>query len=427
MLLLKDGIIVDPKTETQKRGDILISQDQIIKIGSDLSEDGLDKLTVIDCSNLVIMPGFIDVHSHFRDPGLTYKEDILTGARAAKRGGYTTVVLMANTKPVVDNTDTLEYVLHRGEETDIRVKSCATVTEGMKGLKTVDFSKLINAGAVGFTDDGIPLTDAAIVREAMRITSSLNVPISFHEEDPSLIQNNGINRGKASEYYKIGGSPREAEIALVERDLSIALETNAIMDVQHISTKESVQLVREAKAKGGRIHAEACPHHFTLTEEAVIQYGTLAKMNPPLRTEEDRQAIIQGLLDGTLDLIATDHAPHSSDEKKKPITEAPSGIIGLETAFSLAYMELVEKHGMSLSSLAGCLSYHPAQMYGFNKLGYIEEGVLADLTIIDCNAEWKFTHSCSKSENSPFLGRVLKGQVVYTICNGKIVFEGRSN
>ena len=299
-------------------------------------------MEVLDATGLVVAPGLVDVHVHFRDPGFTHKEDMFTGAAAAAKGGFTSVVLMANTKPCVDNEETLAYVISKGAETGIHVYTCANVTLGMKGRELVDMECLKEKGAVGFTDDGVPIMDPELVREAMKRAKELNVPISFHEEDPALITNNGVNRGKASEYYGIGGSPREAEITLVDRDLKLAMETGACVEIQHISSKEAVELVRRARAQGyGNIHAEATPHHFTLTEDAVIKYGTLAKMNPPLREEEDRQAILQGLADGTIDIIATDHAPHAKEEKDKPITEAPSGIIGLETALSLGLYELV--------------------------------------------------------------------------------------
>ena len=350
MLLIKNGYMIDPKTGKEGKLDVLADGDKIVKI-----EENLNPLqecdTVIDAQGLIVAPGLVDVHVHFREPGFTHKEDIDTGAAAAAKGGFTTVVLMANTKPAVDNQETLQYVLRRGRETGIHVETCANVTIGLQGKELTPMKELAKAGAVGFTDDGIPIMDEKIVREAMQQAAELDMPISFHEENPALIDNNGVNRGKAGDYYGIGGSPREAEISMVERDLQIALETGAHIDIQHISAKESVELVRQAKAKGNNIHAEATPHHFTLTEDAVIQYGTLAKMNPPLREEADRQAIIQGLKDGTIDMIATDHAPHTAQEKAKPITEAPSGIIGLETALALGITELVEGGHLTMGKL----------------------------------------------------------------------------
>lgn len=431
MLLIENGCVIDPKSGTAKVQDVLIKEGRIFKVGEKLKEKSMlsdcesglsEPVTTIDAANLVVMPGLIDVHSHFRDPGFTYKEDIETGAKAAAAGGYTTVVLMANTKPCVDNVETLKYVLDKGKTTDIRVETCASVTMGLKGQEPVNFDKLYAEGAVGFTDDGIPITDFEVLKNAMEHLAAKKIPISLHEEDPSLIENNGVNRGVASKHYGIGGSPREAEIELVKRDIALAVETGAVVNFQHISTKEAVALIREAKKKSTNIHAEACPHHFTLTEEAVVTFGTLAKMNPPLRTEEDRKAVVEGLLDGTLDIIATDHAPHSAEEKGKAITEAPSGIIGLETALSLAYMELVDKNGMDFLTLADRISYAPAKMYGLKSRGYIQEGALGDVVIFDPAADYVAGNYFSKSSNTPFTDKVLKGVIKYTICNGQVVY-----
>lgn len=424
-LLIENGYLTDPLSKREERCDILIENGKIMQIGQSLyeqvTEDGLER---IDAAGMVVAPGLVDVHSHFRDPGFTYKEDIETGSRAAAGGGYTSVVLMANTKPVVDNPETLQYVLEKGKQTDIHVHTCATVTKSMKGQEMVDMQALKALGAVGFTDDGVPILEESMVRSAMETAARLQVPISFHEENPAFIQNNGVNHGKASAYFGIGGSDRQAEIDLVERDLRLALETGACINIQHISSREAVELVRQAKQKGGNIHAEATPHHFTLTEEAVIEHGTLAKMNPPLRTEEDRQAVIAGLADGTIDLIATDHAPHSTEEKKKSITEAPSGIIGLETALSLGITELVVTGKLTMMSLLEKLTVNPARMYHLDE-GYLAEGGAADLVIFDPKAVWVPTEYASKSSNTPFTGRKLQGVVRYTICNGQIVYQNR--
>ncbi|MDE7043677.1 MAG: dihydroorotase, partial [Acetatifactor sp.] len=307
-------------------------------------------------------------------------------------------------------------------ETGIRVLSCANVTMGMKGRELTPMKELAEAGAAGFTDDGIPLLDAEIVRSAMKTAAELDMPVSFHEENPEFIDNNGINRGRASEYFGIGGSPREAEIDLIARDLELALETGACINIQHISTKEGVELVRQAKKRGSNIHAEATPHHFTLTEEAVIRYGTLAKMNPPLREEEDRQEIIRGLADGTIDIIATDHAPHTAEEKAKPITGAPSGIIGLETSLALGITQLVDGGYLTMRQLLRLMSTNPASMYHLNA-GYLEEGGPADVVLIDTAAEWVPEKYASKASNTPFTGWNLKGRVVRTICGGKTVWH----
>ncbi len=435
MLLLKNGYMIDPASDTAGYRDILIDKKSgrivgIVPQGETMESlpcgDGemgkKDSLEEIDLNGQIVAPGLVDVHVHFRDPGFTYKEDIYTGAAAAARGGFTSVVLMANTKPAVDNPETLDYVLQKGKETGIHVYTCANVTRGLQGRELTDMERLSELGAVGFTDDGIPLTDEELLREALRRAAKCGKPVSLHEENPALITNNGVNAGKAAAHYGIGGSPREAEISMVERDLRIALEEEADLSIQHISTREAVELVRQAKKKSGHIYAEATPHHFTLTEDAVIKYGTLAKMNPPLREEADRLAIIEGLRDGTIDMIATDHAPHSAEEKARPISEAPSGIIGLETALSLGIRELVDKGYLSMMELIGKMSLAPAKLYRLDA-GYLKEGGPADLTVFDLRKEWTVGGFASKAANSPFVGERLPGVVSYTICGGEVVYR----
>lgn len=428
MLLIENGYMIDPKSGREGKYDLLIEGKTILKIGqgleSVLTAEQRRKCRRIDAEGLLVAPGLVDVHVHFRDPGFTYKEDIQTGARAAAKGGFTTVVMMANTNPTVDKPEVLKMVRDKAAATEIHVETCANVTVGMKGKELVDMDALAAAGAVGFTDDGIPIMDAELVSAAMRKVRELDMPISFHEENPALIENNGINRGKASAHFGIGGSPREAEISMVERDLELALETGACVDIQHVSAKETVELIREAKKKGFHIHAEATPHHFTLTEEAAIRYGTLAKMNPPLREEEDRMAIIRGLADGTIDLIATDHAPHSNQDKAKSITEAPSGIIGLETALALGISQLVNHGYLTMKELLVRMSTNPAAMYHLDA-GYLAEGGPADIILVDTTAEQTFTEYASKSANTPFTGWTLKGMVAATIADGKIVYQAK--
>ena len=420
MIVIKNGYVINPKSGFEGKADVLIKDDKIVSIGeAEVCEDA----EVIDATGLIVAPGLVDVHTHFRDPGFEYKEDIDTGAKAAAAGGYTTVIMMCNTKPTIDNEDTLSYVLNKGKETGIHVESCGAVSFGLKGEKLTDMDALAKAGAIGFTDDGIPLMDEAILREAMAKTAAMNMPISLHEEDASLITNNGVNRGAASEHFGIGGSPRDAEISLIERDLQIALETNAIVNVQHISSKEGVELVRKAKAvPGNRVHAEATPHHIALTEDAVIAKRTLAKVNPPIRTEEDRLAIIEGLKDGTIDIIATDHAPHAKEEKDKPLTEAPSGMLGLEAALPLCIEKLVKEAGMSMMEVLDKLTAKPASMYNIDR-GDLRIGGPADIVIFNPDEKWTVTGFQSKSQNSPFLGEELTGKVKYTICKGKVVYK----
>lgn len=441
MLYIKNGTVIDPAEGRVYRADVQIENGKVAGIFPVLKDGKGGKMPEeakkneeeakkngqeIDATGLMIAPGLADTHVHFRDPGFTYKEDIETGAAAAAKGGFTQIVLMANTKPSVDNKDTLSYVLEKGKKTGIHIESCANVTMQMAGKVLTPMEELAKAGAAGFTDDGIPLMDEALVKEAMERAKRLNKPISFHEENPALITNNGVNAGKAAEFYQIKGSPREAEIDLVKRDLELALLTGAEVVIQHISARESVELLRQAKAKGAHVHGEATPHHFTLTQEAVIRKGTMAKMNPPLREEEDRLAIIEGLKDGTIDLIATDHAPHSREEKEKSITEAPSGIIGLETALSLGIRELVQKGYLTWPQLIQRMSTAPCKLYGL-KGGKIEAGMNADLVLFHPEETWKVSSFASRSSNSPFIGEELPGVVYYTICGGKIVYQKETN
>lgn len=421
-MIIKNGTIINPRTEEIKKADIRISDGIIREIGSMETRPGEE---VLDIEGLTIAPGLIDTHVHFRDPGFTYKEDLHTGSLAAAKGGFTSVICMANTSPVVDNVPVLSDILKRAEDENIRIYQAAAVSQKLKGQSLTDMKELKAAGACGFTDDGIPLRDAKICFEAMKQAAALGLPISLHEEDPAFITNNGINHGPASEALGIEGSPSVAEEVLVARDCMLALHSGANTVIQHISSGNSVALVRMAKALGANIHAEATPHHFTLTEDAVLVHGSLAKMNPPLRTEKDRQAIIQGLADGTIDLIATDHAPHSAEEKSKPVPSCPSGIIGLETALGLGIASLVRPGHLTLMQLLEKMTSNPAALYHLPS-GIIEENAPADFVIFNPDEEWVVEDFASKSSNSPFKGITLPGKIAYTICNGKIVYSSRS-
>ena len=431
MIYIKNARIVDPVTGMDEIGDVALVDNFVAGAGKDLDiedikarydVDGND-IQTIDATGLVVAPGLVDTHVHFRDPGFTYKEDIDTGAAAAARGGFTTVVCMANTKPVVDNVETLKYIQEKGEKTPIHVLQTATVTKGMAGKELVDMEALEEAGAAGFTDDGLPIMDEAVLVEALNKASELDLPVSLHEEDPLFVKQPGVNMGTVSEKLGYGGASRTAEDVMVARDVALALGTGATLCIQHISSKNSVEFVRAAKKLGGDIHAEATPHHFTLTEDAVLEYGTYARMNPPLREESDRQAIIEGIKDGTIDMIVTDHAPHSKEEKDRDMAAAPSGIIGLETSLGLGIKSLVQPGHISLLKLMELMSKNPAELYRLIP-GSMKVGAPADIVIFGENEEWKVESFASKAENSPFKGWTLPGKVHYTICNGKVVYEG---
>lgn len=421
VMIIKNGFLVDPASGREQRSDIRISDGLIAEIGDCIDAESEEE--ILDASGLVVAPGLIDTHIHFRDPGFTYKEDLHTGSLAAAKGGFTSVVCMANTSPTVDSVPVLSDILRRAEAEPVRIYQAAAVSCSLKGETMTDMAALKDAGACGFTDDGIPLRNAAFLYEAMQHAASLGVPISLHEEDPAFIKNNGINQGPVSDALGIYGSPAIAEESLVARDCLLALRSGADVVIQHISSGMSVEIVRMYKLLGAKLHAEATPHHFTLTDQAVLTHGTLAKMNPPLRTEEDRHAIIQGLSDGTIDLIATDHAPHSEEEKSRSITAAPSGIIGLETSLSLGITSLVRPGYLSLLELLEKMTANPAALYHLPG-GSIRIGAPADLVLFDPEETWTPTEYVSKSSNSPFTGTEMYGKVHYTICRGRIIYTG---
>ena len=423
MILIKNARVMDPESGFDQVTDILLDGKKIAQIGKTDDEtfndvSGIEQ--VIDASGMIAAPGLIDVHVHFRDPGFTYKEDLQTGSAAAAAGGFTTVVCMANTKPVVDSVDIYKEIEERCEQLPIKVWQAAAVSKGFEGKELTDMDALYEAGVRGFTDDGIPLMDEKLVEEAMKKAKELDVPISLHEEDPAYIKQPGVNQGKVSEQLNYGGASYMAEAVMVKRDCELAVKTGAKVDIQHISSGVAVDYVKEAKEKGANVYAEASPHHFTLTEEAVLKYGTLARMNPPLRTEEDRQRIIKGLQEGTIEIIATDHAPHSKEEKDKPLDQAPSGITGIETSLALGVTELVEKGYLSMMQLLEKMTINPAKLYNMEQ-GRLQEGKPADVVLFDPEEEWEVKEYKSKATNSPFTGWILKGKVKYTICDGKII------
>lgn len=425
MLIIKNGKIIDPASGMEQVGDVAAENGKIVQLGGTFSGKTGASDTVIEAEGLTVAPGLIDTHVHFRDPGYTYKEDIYTGAHAAAAGGFTTVVCMANTNPAADNVETVSYIVKKAERACVRVLTAAAVTKGLKGKELVDFESLLKCGAVGFTDDGIALQDAALLEEAMMQAALLDVPVSLHEEDPSMIICPGVNAGKVAEALKYGGAPAQSESSMVERDCALALKTRASVVIQHISAKESVEAVRSYWRRGARVHGEVTPQHFSLTEDIVPEKGSLARVNPPLRTEADRQALIEGLKDGTLDIISTDHAPHSREEKARDIRTAPSGMIGLETSLALGITNLVKPGHLSLMDLLEKMTVNPVRLYKL-PAGALAEDAAADMVIFDENETWTVTDNFrSKSNNSPFIGQTLTGRVKYTICGGRLVYEDR--
>ena len=422
MLLIKNGRVMDPKTGFDQITDLLVEGKKIVKIGQDLQAEDAK---VIDASGLVVAPGLVDIHVHFREPGQTHKEDIHTGALAAAAGGFTTVVMMANTNPTISTVETLKEVLDSASRENIHIKSVATITENFDGQHLTYFQGLLAAGAVGFSDDGIPLTNAGIVRQALVEARKNNTFISLHEEDPNLNGILGFNEHIAKEHFHICGATGVAEYSMIARDVMIAYDAKAHVHIQHLSKAESVKVVEFAQKLGAQVTAEAAPQHFSKTEALLLTKGSNAKMNPPLRLESDRLAVIEGLKSGVISVIATDHAPHHADEKNvADITKAPSGMTGLETSLSLGLTYLVEAGHLSLMELLEKMTINPARLYGFDA-GFIAQDGPADLTIFDPEADRLVTnHFASKAANSPFVGEKLKGQVKFTICDGEVVFEG---
>ncbi|MGT2754035.1 dihydroorotase [Streptococcus ovis] len=421
MLLIKNGRVVDPKSNTDKVLDILVSDGKIIKIAENIEEK---EVQVIDATGLVVAPGLVDVHVHFREPGQTHKEDIHTGALAAAAGGVTSVVMMANTNPTISTVETLKEVLGSAAKENINIHTVATITKDFDGETITDFDGLLANGAVAFSDDGIPLTNAGVLRDAMKLAKKHDVLLSLHEEDPNLNGVLGLNENIAKKHFHICGATGVAEYSMVARDVMIAYETGAKVHIQHLSKAESVKVVEFAQSLGANVTAEAAPQHFSRTEDLLLTKGANAKMNPPLRLESDRLAVIEGLKSGVISVIATDHAPHHADEKNvADVTKAPSGMTGLETSLSLGLTYLVHAGHLTLPQFLEKMTYKPAELYGLDA-GYLVENGPADLVIFDMEADREVSdHFASKASNSPFIGDKLKGQVKYTICKGEIVYQ----
>lgn len=421
MILIKNGRVINPKTNTDEILDIVVNDGKIIDIGKSL-KGNYEK--IIDAKDKIVSPGLIDIHVHFRDPGLLYKEDLYTGSSAGAKGGFTTVICMANTRPVIDNEKVLEEFLNKAKNCPINVKTVSTISKGLKGKDLVDMKKLLEKGVAGFSDDGIPIMDTKFLYDAMVLAKELDTVLSLHEEDPKLIGYSGVNDGKVSKKLGFKGASRISESSMVARDSLIALETGAKVHMQHLSTKESIEIIKFIKSIGGNVTGEVTPQHFSLTEDTILEKGTLGKLNPPLRTNEDIKAIIKGLKDNTIDIIATDHAPHSYEEKSANIKKAPSGLTGLETSLSVGITYLVRKKHLTIMELLEKMTINPAKLYKLDS-GSIEIGKNADIVIFDIDEKWIVKDFKSKSKNSPFIGDELFGKIKYTICNGKIVYTDK--
>lgn len=421
-LLIKGGRVLSPGDELDGRFDLLVEDGVIRQIAPGLTTRAVE---TFDATGQVVAPGFVDMHAHLREPGGEASETLETGLAAAVAGGFTAVCPMPNTRPVNDRPESTRAMIERAQKLGLaRVLPIGAVSLGSAGESLSDFPALVEAGAVSFSDDGRPVKTAGLLRWAMKQATPLEVAIVDHCEDPSLSSGGAVNEGPVADYLKVPGIPNSSEDVCVARDLIVAEATGARLHVAHLSTARAVELVRVGKRRGTRVTCEVTPHHFTLTDEAVIRHGTLAKMNPPLRSASDVEAVLAGIADGTVDAIATDHAPHASELKQKPLAEAAFGIIGFETALGLALTQLVHTGRISLWHLVLLMSTNPARIIN-QSLGRLAVSAPADITVFDPNLEWTYrvAESRSKSRNSPFDGWKLRGAVTATIVAGKIVYR----
>lgn len=421
-ILIKGGRIIDPVNKIDKTADIFINKGIIEEIDDCIDLDGID-MEVIDASGMVVSPGLVDMHCHLRDPGQEYKEDIESGARSAIAGGITSVACMPNTKPVADNEAVITYIQSKAKEAGYaNVYPIGSISKGLKGEELAEIGEMKFAGAVGISDDGRPVTDSGLMRRAMQYADMFDITVISHCEDVSLADGGHINEGFMSTYLGLRGITRAAEEVMVSRDILIAEATGTAIHIAHVSTRGSVELVRQAKKRGVRVTCETCPHYFTLTEKAVDGFNTNAKMNPPLRTEDDVAAIKEGLRDGTIDCIVTDHAPHHIDEKNCEFALALNGIVGFETSLGLGLKYLVDTGVLTLNELIEKMAVNPARILGLNK-GSLTIGNSADITIFDPSKSWTVDISKfqSKSKNSPYDGFELCGKPEYVIVGGRVL------
>lgn len=417
--------LFDAASGLDSKGALLTIGNSIADFGPKLFNDGVPEgAEVIDCKGHLLSPGLLDIQVHFREPGQEHKETIATGSRSAAVGGVTTVVCMPNTKPVIDDISVVAFIFRRARETSyVNVHPYAAISKGMKGQEITEMGLLMEAGAVGFTDDGLPVMNAGVMRKALAYSKEFGIPVAQHAEDLNLSGGSCMNEGKISAHLGVPGYPNAAEAVIVERDIILTELTGGRYHVLHISTAEAIDAVRRAKHKGLRVTCEAAPHHFTLTEEAVLEYRTFSKMNPPLRAEKDRIAVIEGLKDGTIDAIATDHAPHDQESKRVPLTSAANGIVGLESMLPLS-LSLYHKGIMPLRDVLAAMTYKPADIIN-QPVGRLKKGTRADLTLIDLDVKWTMDpkHFASKSLNSPFDDWPVQGRAIRTVVGGDTVYS----
>lgn len=423
-ILIKNGRVLNPSENLDKVMDIFI-QDGVIKKKALSIEEEAEH--VIDAEGCYVMPGLIDLHVHFRDPGQTYKEDIETGSRAAAKGGFTTVCCMPNTKPVVDNADTVKYIIDKAKQVGLtNVLPVGAVTKKMAGAEITDVEELKSAGICAISEDGKSVMNSGVYRKAMKNAAKANVPVMAHCEDINLVEGGVINLGDKSEQLGVKGISNAVEDVIALRDILLARETGATLHLCHCSTKDSVEMVKQAKEEGIKVTAEVCPHHFSMCTDDITGNDGNFKMNPPLRTREDMEALIKGLSEDIMDVISTDHAPHSAEEKARDLEHAPFGIVGLETSVALTITNLVKKGHITPLQMAAKMSYNPAKVLGIGK-GTLDEGAVADVTIINPDKEYVIDKNSfvSKGKNTPFDGYKVSGEVEYTILNGGIVYKNK--
>ena len=424
-LLIKHGRVVDPVSGTVSIQDLYIENGKVVQLEKDIRQEA-DQ--VIDADGLVVCPGLVDMHVHLRDPGLTYKEDIFTGTAAAAHGGVTSVACMANTDPVVDTPEQVRYVKDKAAQANgVHVYPIAAVSMGMRGEEPSDADALKKAGAIALSDDGCNVDNANLMRDVMIHAKRLEMPVLCHCEDTTMVEGRAVNEGSVSRQLWLEGRPAIAEEIMVMRDAMLAEETGAHVHICHVSTAKSVDIIRRMKKRGVAITCETCPQYFTLTEDEILTQGSMARVNPPLRTAKDIKGIIAGLKDGTIDAIATDHAPHSAEEKSRPLTRAPSGMVGLETSLAITLTELYHTGKMKLPEIIKRMTYTPSSIQRLSSKGRLSLGSDADITIFDPEEVWTIDPEqfASKARNTPFAGREVKGKVKYTIVGGNVIYQDR--